>query len=216
MNPNPGTNNMPNTLTRLQQMGQTYAVLNNDHGGRLIILEKGARALDLKAVEDEPSAFWHDLNALHDDKNWNSGGDRTWLSPELDYFQDSSGIYHVPEHLDPGSWKLTQLSQSHAVANMTCDLQHSGSSKKIRIDLDKRYTLVPNPFLMNHSSLFPDCPSVSHVGFEVYTEINLTPLHSVPLTESFASPPGYCNLWIIAKCRLRVRFQLQRTARCVQ
>lgn len=190
---------MPTTLiSQLQQSGHTYADLSHEDGGRLIILEKGARALEMITAEQNNSAFWRDPSALTSDDNWNSGGDRTWVSPELEYFKDSSGNYQIPAHLDPGSWMLTQLSPSQAIARMTCELQHSSSSEEVKLDLEKRYTLLPNPLSMNMSSTLPDCSSISYMGYEVCTEMNLTPVNrNSTLSDSSSSPSGYCNLWSI-------------------
>ncbi|MCD9023797.1 DUF6786 family protein [Cohnella silvisoli] len=191
---------MGNTLqSQLQQSGNSYAVLSNSQGGQLIILEKGARVLELKTAEEaSSSAFWRDPNALHNENNWNSGGDRTWISPELEYFIDDSGSYHIPAQLDPGNWKLTQTTQSLAIANMSCELQHASSSQTIQVNLEKRFTLLPNPFPRNSSALTPDSSSVSYIGYEVRTDMNLTPVssNSKPMDRT-ASPSGFCNLWSI-------------------
>lgn len=190
---------MSNTLvSELQHFDHPYAELSNDNGGRLIILEKGARALELKTAEDDTSAFWHDPLALRTRDNWNVGGDRTWISPELEFYKDGSDCYDIPAQLDPGSWKLTKMSQSHAIARMTCELRHSSLSQIVKLDLEKRYTLLPNPFPMNMSSLFPDYSNITYAGYEVRTDMNLTPIHPIlRLDGKDSSKSGYCNLWSI-------------------
>ncbi|WP_256756861.1 DUF6786 family protein [Cohnella sp. WQ 127256] len=190
---------MPNTLpSQLQQFDHRYATLSNEHGGRLIILEKGARALEMIAAPDKDSAFWRDPSALGTNDKWNLGGDRTWMSPELEYFIDGSGNYHFPAQLDPGSWKLTQTSPSQAIASMSCELQHSSSSKNVELELEKHFTLLSNPFPMNLSTSITDCSNLSYIGYETRTHMTLTPanLNSIHTDSSF-SPSGYCNLWSI-------------------
>lgn len=188
-----------NSLTsQLQQLGHNHATLTSENGGRLVILEKGARALEMIPAEENDSAFWRDPDSLSSENSWNLGGDRTWLGPELEFFIDRSGSYQVPAQLDPGNWKLTKTSSSQAITKMTCDLQHSTSSKKITIELEKRFTLLPNPLSMNMSSLLLDNSSLSYMGYEVRTDMNLTPANPNSTTvDVTTSTSGYCNLWSI-------------------
>jgi len=192
-------NKITNALTlQLQQLGHNHATLTSENGGRLVILEKGARALEMITDEENDSAFWRDPGSLCSEESWNLGGDRTWLSPELEFFIDSSGSYQVPAQLDPGDWKLTKTSTSQAITKMTCDLLHSSSSKKITIELEKRFTLLPNPLSMNSSSLLLDSSSLSYMGYEVRTNMNLTPADQKSKTVDVTSmTEGVCNLWSI-------------------
>ncbi|MCU6711207.1 hypothetical protein M6D81_21160 [Paenibacillus sp. J5C_2022] len=178
--------------------------LSDGQGGRLLVREQGARALALWANEQEDSAFWHADGAAHPDLPWNVGGDRTWISPELDYYTDASGQYDVPAQLDPGNWKLDLSSNSLVAASMDCELLHRTSGRNVLLQLTKQFTLTPNPYAMNSGSAAGMSESVSYIGYEVHTRMHLSPGDSRPAAEC-ESAPGFCNLWSIMQVPPRGR-----------
>lgn len=192
------SNMLQSVLAQLQQQNLPYSVLSNEQSGRLLLLEKGARALFLCAAEGDESAFWLNPNALSSQENWNSGGDRTWISPELDYFIDGSGGYYIPAQLDPGNWKLAPLSSSQASMSMTCELAHASSATTMRLHLEKKYSLLPNPLLRNTSSQLMMNETIQYAGYEVHTAIQIKPTSERAATNSNSSlDAGRINLWSI-------------------
>ncbi|MFD0711818.1 DUF6786 family protein [Paenibacillus sp. GCM10027626] len=185
-------------LDQLPSSGHSHELLANGRGGGLLIREQGARALALWASDEDDSAFWYAGSVPQPDNPWNTGGDRTWISPEEAFFANDSGEYEVPSQLDPGDWKLSRPSPSRVVANMACQLIHHPSRRPIDLELEKRFELAPNPYAMNSSSANPGNPAVFYIGYEVHTRLKLTPGDSSPdPAEVSASLAGYCNLWSI-------------------
>lgn len=190
-----------NAIDEIVQSGRPHALLSDGQGGRLLILEQGARALALTATEEEDSAFWYAGSVPHPDHPWNSGGDRTWVSPEMEFFVNNTGKYAIPGQLDPGGWKLASPSSSLVSASMECELLHRASGRKVFLHLEKQFALTPNPYTRNTpsaSSTSLAIESVSYVGYEVHTRMKLTPADSISdQDDESASAPGFCNLWSI-------------------
>src|SRR5689334_18041084 len=104
----------------LEAIGKPAHTVEMPEGTRVLLLPHGGRVLGLFGPRDAENFYWvnpalrspetaHDFYASSD---WhNSGGDRTWLAPELDLFLprypniDMAG-YFQPRQLDPGSYVL--------------------------------------------------------------------------------------------------------------
>ena len=102
-------------VTTLQAVGKPTEVHKTADGTQLLILPYGGRILGVFAPGSEENFLWTNsaLNssgstrAYYASDDWqNSGGDRTWLAPELDFFFpkfpdiDIVG-YWQPRGLDP-------------------------------------------------------------------------------------------------------------------
>ncbi len=89
-------------------------------GGSLLILPYGGRVLGLFSHSGE-NFFWVNPNltnsatasAFFTAEGWkNSGGDRTWVAPEVEFFvkeiDEPWNTYEVPASLDPGHYTVQQ------------------------------------------------------------------------------------------------------------
>jgi hypothetical protein len=82
------------------------------------------------------SADWH-----------NTGGDRTWLAPEIDFFFPDFpqlDTYWEPRELDPGNFRVTRDDEGFALVN-SFRLRASRSRHSIDLILSKRIAPAPNP-----------------------------------------------------------------------
>ena len=114
-------------------------------GGSLLILPYGGRTLGLYN-QDGHNFFWvnPDLNhaataeTFFTTDGWkNSGGDRTWVAPEVELFisdiDNPAETYQVPSSLDPGNYtvrhgdgQVTLTNQARVVLNRqeeTCEIE---------------------------------------------------------------------------------------------
>ncbi|MDI4646663.1 DUF6786 family protein [Cohnella hashimotonis] len=179
----------------LKQLGEPYVKLTAEDGGTLLVLVRGGRVHDMTVPGGQAgAAFWTNPPALAAG-GWNTGGDRTWVSPEIEYFTDSAGSYAIPPQLDPGQWSLVASTGREAIIRMTCELSRRTSAAPVRLDLEKRYATLPNPLLLNSSLAARDWAGVRYVGYEVHTALELTPVAHGGSPEGDAS--GYCSLWSI-------------------
>ncbi|MBW7882641.1 MAG: hypothetical protein H3C34_08385 [Caldilineaceae bacterium] len=95
-----------------------YRMLRLTSGLQLLVMERGGRILGPFRDEDDTGLFWlnpawastGDLEAFLQSGDWNLGGERLWISPEIQYLvsdrRDFWGTVAVPAAMDPGTWRL--------------------------------------------------------------------------------------------------------------
>ena len=103
----------------LQDLKWRYEVLTDDTLGRVVITERGGRILGIYPHETSENMLW--INPKLADRayvqqhfvqgrEWNLGGERTWLSPEVEYnipnIESIWENYTVQSAIDPGSYSL--------------------------------------------------------------------------------------------------------------
>ena len=93
-------------------------------GGVALVLPYGGRILGLFAPESERNFFWthpaldaaETARDFYKSAQWhNSGGDRTWLAPEVDFFFPNFPNlepYWQPREFDPGNYQVTRSNGS--------------------------------------------------------------------------------------------------------
>ena len=118
-------------IATLKAVGKSTELHQTNDGTRLLILPYGGRILGMFAPGTEENFLWTNsvLNnaetarAYYASDDWqNSGGDRTWLAPEVDFFFpkypniDIAG-YWQPRSLDPGNYELTKNGRAVTLTN---------------------------------------------------------------------------------------------------
>src|SRR5258707_13738349 len=109
------------TLVRtLGDVGKPTETWISPDGTRILVLPYGGRVLGLFPPGDEENLFWthtalNDAEAarrFYQGEQWhNSGGERTWLAPEVDFFfpdYPHLGRYWQQRALDPGSYEVSR------------------------------------------------------------------------------------------------------------
>lgn len=102
--------NLEALLKTLDQSKLNYKVLSTISGGSVAILERGARVIGAFVNESTNNFLWTNPNMQQLSlEEWNIGGDRIWLSPEVEF--------HIPDHsrfdsfevqrsMDPGNYEF--------------------------------------------------------------------------------------------------------------
>jgi hypothetical protein len=167
--------NMAETLTRSGKAAETW---RSPDGSTAVVLQHGGRILALFTPDTERNFFWTNpalesstsVGAFYQSNAWhNSGGDRTWLSPEIDFFfpqYPDSGTYVQPQSLDPGNYVLTRDRAGFALTNRF-SLVVSRTRTTIDLELSKRLLPSKNP-LRNHAAL----RSVGYAGYTLKTKLS--------------------------------------------
>lgn len=84
---------MQTLVNVLKQAGKPARIYKSPDGTRLLVLPHGGRVLGLFAPNSEENFYWtnpalaapESARAFYASASWhNSGGDRTWLAPEVD------------------------------------------------------------------------------------------------------------------------------------
>lgn len=168
----------------LKNAGKDVSIHKGADGSEILILPHGGRILGLYAPENTENFLWTN-KALDDEKTatefyhsdeWcNSGGDRTWLSPEIDFFipkfPDLSE-YYQPRSLDPGNYTFKCLRNSVLLENQLTliPLRHK---KQIELNITKEITDAPNP--LRYEKYFAElAKKMEYAGYTLKTTLKFT------------------------------------------
>ena len=192
------------TLARvLQSIGQPLGFLSFPDGSRLLLLPHGARVLGLYAADDEQNFFWthpelaaaKTARTFFRSEGWhNSGGDRSWIAPEIELFfpeLPKLDVYRVPPQLDPGRYQAA--SPGASAYSCFCTLGASRTGESIRLQIRKGWTAALNP--LRRDSTWNRLKNVQYAGYTQKTTLRLMS-HTAPLTVSVGIwnllqlPPG--------------------------
>jgi len=145
-------------IATLKAVGKTTEVFQTEDGTRLLLLPYGGRILGVFAPGSEENFLWtnsvlnrvESARAYYASDDWqNSGGDRTWLAPELDFFFpkfpniDIAG-YWQPRNLDPGNYQLIKTGSGLKLTNRL-KVDAFRSKKRIELEITKSVAPAPNP-----------------------------------------------------------------------
>ena len=104
----------------LKRVGKSTEIYETPGGTRVLLLAYGARILGLFARGSDKNFYWthpelekvESARGLYESDNWhNSGGDRTWLAPEVDiFFPDypNTRMHRPPRQLDAADYTVTR------------------------------------------------------------------------------------------------------------
>jgi len=177
----------------LKAVGKPTELWESVDGTQVLVLPYGGRVLGLFAPGDEDNFFWthsalneiDSARSFYEGAQWhNSGGERTWLAPEVDLFfpeYPNLNRYWQQRELDPGnyraSWKDGSLSWKNGAM-----LTLSRTKQKVAVEITK--TLVPalNPLRHEQRNEWAD---VRFAGYTLRTSLQL----------EGADRPPYIGLW---------------------
>ena len=185
----------------LREAGHKLIQLMDTSQSSLLVLPYGARVLGL-FPGDRANLLWVNPS-LGDTKaaieffrspGWrNTGGDRTWISPERDLhvrdLENPWNSYEVTHSIDPGKYTVTSNDHEVRLATEGSVRQHR-VGRECAIHLEKSIRLVPNP--LRYEPGAEDLrKQVFYAGFEQTTshfKTSYSPLKSRPLTRPVALP----------------------------
>lgn len=172
---------MSKLVDTLAQVGKATRVVTNPDGTRVLLLPYGGRVLGLFAPENESNFYWTNpaldsveaARAFYASDAWqNSGGDRTWLAPEVDIFlpkYPDTKTYWQPRELDPGKYELAEGENGPQLTN-DLSLRFSRSGKDVALRISKSFGPAPNP-LRNEKALA--AAGLAYAGYTQFTTLEL-------------------------------------------
>jgi uncharacterized protein DUF6786 len=170
-------------IATLKSAGKSTELHQTDDGTQVLILPYGGRILGVYAPGSEENFLWTNsaLNsvetarAYYASDDWqNSGGDRTWLAPELDFFFpkfpniDIAG-YWQPRSLDPGNYELIKTSHGIKLSNRL-NIDAFRSKKRVALEITKSVAAAPNP-LRYDAAIRTD--AVEYAGHTLLTSLKM-------------------------------------------
>lgn len=169
-------------MKTLNGVGKSTEMYVTPDGSRVLLLHYGARVLGLFPPAGGENFLWthpslasvESAGTFYQTAQWhNSGGDRTWVSPEIDVFFPKfpdTRTYRQPPQLDPGSYKIERLGGDFRLVNRFA-LTLSRSREKVELVISKSWSPALNP--LRHE----DAPYVSadleYAGYTQRTSMQL-------------------------------------------
>lgn len=107
-------------IKRLEENGIPFVEVPLQNGVTILISQLGGRTYGPFLGPESESLFWlpsvftdkRDF-ASHVETEWNLGGERFWIGPEIQYMvkdrKDYFGTISVPRAIDPGNWHLEDV-----------------------------------------------------------------------------------------------------------
>ncbi|MGO9310730.1 MAG: DUF6786 family protein [Spirochaetia bacterium] len=146
----------PPLTAALEAAGKRTEVLTGRDGSRILVLPHGGRVLGVFPPGSDANFLWSNpalggresARALFASPDWcNTGGDRTWLGPEADFFlprYPETTEYLQPRQLDPGNYTCERAGNSLVLENRLT-LRSSRTGEEIRVVIGKTIEPVANP-----------------------------------------------------------------------
>jgi hypothetical protein len=165
----------------LRRLQKPVRVQRMPDGTRLLVLPHGGRVLGLFAPRSDENFYWThpalksaaEARAFYAREAWhNSGGDRTWLAPEVDVFlPDFPKLdrYEQPRALDPGRYRVIERKPAFELENRLT-LRLSRSKSEVGVKISKSFRPAPNP--LRHERGI-DLRSVEYAGYTQQVSLEL-------------------------------------------
>ncbi len=145
-------------IESLEKNRLSYATLTLQNNVNLIITQRGGRILGPFLSPNAESIFWVNqafatpaaLDEFLSSSDWNLGGERIWIAPEIQYLvrdrSDFWGTVRVPEQMDPGQYDLDQPkpNQWRLSQEITLEAFNIASGQK-ELRLEKVINQVEDP-----------------------------------------------------------------------
>ncbi|MGA3107341.1 MAG: DUF6786 family protein [Terriglobales bacterium] len=170
-------------LATLKAVGKPAELHQTEDGTRILVLPYGGRILGVFAPGSEENFLWTNsaldnpetARAYYASDDWqNSGGDRTWLAPEVDFFFpkfpniDIAG-YWQPRSLDPGNYELTKTTHGVRLTNRLT-IEGFRSRKRVQLEITKSIAAAANP-LRHETSI--QTAAVEYAGHTLVTSLKI-------------------------------------------
>jgi hypothetical protein len=172
---------MKSLINVLKTVGQPTRVYQSPDGTRVLVLPYGGRVLGLFSAKSEQNFYWTHpalesaaaARPFYAGDQWhNSGGDRTWLAPEVDlFFPNFPKLdgYFQQRSLDPGHYQVVEADGGFELVNrLTVTLSRLGKAATLRIT--KSFGPAPNPLRCERG---PDLPDLEYAGYTQHTCLEL-------------------------------------------
>lgn len=142
----------------LDANGETYRILGLQNDIKLVITQRGGRIFGPFLSDDSPGLTWmnpalaeaESFASFVRDGQWNMGGERVWIAPEIQYNirdrADFWGSHHVPTELDPANYMLASKADNRVTLNGAMTLQaYNLSNGTAHLQIERQIRLTLNP-----------------------------------------------------------------------
>ncbi|MBS1850099.1 MAG: hypothetical protein JST79_04255 [Acidobacteria bacterium] len=182
-------------IDTLKAAGKETIAWQAEDGSTVLVLPYGGRILGLFAPGDEENFLWTHAalgsvataKEFYGGEQWhNSGGDRTWLAPEVDFFFPefpSLNRYFQQRELDPGRYEAKPGSLPLLVNRAALTL--SRSQQKVELEISKAISPAVNPLRYDDQA---NSSGLKFAGYTLRTTLQVLTKLATP------APIGLWNL----------------------
>ena len=171
-------------LTRsLTRAGKRTEVFQTPDGTRLALLPYGARVLGLYPAGSDENFYWSNpalertntARALFAGSGWhNTGGERTWLAPELDiFFRDHPKMeaYWQPRQLDMANYRVSHVDGGVSMSRLM-NIHLGRADRDVKLKLSRWFGPAANP-LRHERDLGRLLNRVQYAGYTQRTTVEI-------------------------------------------
>lgn len=158
-------------ITLLETVQAPYHIIALADDATLIVTQRGARVIGIFPSAASENLLWTNPAAFASPSNWqtftgagnwNLGGERIWIAPEIQYnVQDRAdfwGTLRVPPTIDPAEYALvTAENSAHLSAQMTLNAYNLAHGRQT-LSIQRRIAPAMNPL--------PPMPDVHYCGYQ--------------------------------------------------
>jgi hypothetical protein len=168
-------------IETLKAIGKTPERWQSSDGSSALVLPYGGRILGLFAPGDDENFLWTHASLgnadaareFYEGMQWhNSGGDRTWLAPEVDFFFPefpNLAKYWQQRNLDPGHYEVSKTGSGFVLVNCVT-LSLSRPKQTVELEITKSLAPASNPLRYeNHS----EATGVKYAGYTLRTTLQI-------------------------------------------
>jgi hypothetical protein len=169
-------------LGALHGAGKNPMELAGPDGRTVMVLPYGGRVLGLFAAGSDSNFLWTNpalcagpsASALFSSDGWhNTGGDRTWLAPELDFFfphYPDTSRYVQPRQLDAGDYRVA-AGEIEIRLELDLALNSRRSGAELLLQIAKSVCLAENPLCASGVADF--AANLEFAGYRLYTSLEI-------------------------------------------
>jgi len=184
---------MDNDLIRiLKAAGKRTEVVHLENGSEVLLLPHGGRVLGLFAAGEKENFYWTNPvlkdagtagKFLESDEWQNTGGDRTWLAPEIDFFfpkYPDLTVYHQPRQFDARPYDIVEIEGTPGL-RIEFEIKHAKREEPIRLRLSKSIENAANP--LRYEGIWNDMAGATFTGYGLRTTLEFCsiPAPGVPV-----------------------------------
>jgi hypothetical protein len=175
---------MQSILQTFDYCGMKYEIISIGEGWNIVVTEHGGHVFGPFSEEYPEGLFWipesvyepESYRKLIDGRIWNTGGDRVWIAPEIQF--NITDRWHfretlaTPKTIDPGAFSMSRRGEA-VTLRQSLDLNsYNTVTGTVHVDFGRLVQKACNPLRK-----LPDCAElmreVSYCGFEQVLDLKV-------------------------------------------
>jgi hypothetical protein len=168
----------------LNDAGKATETVAFPNGSQVAMLPYGGRIVGLFAKDDPRNFYWTNpvlknsetAKTYFGSDEWqNTGGDRTWLAPEIDFFfpkYPDLAVYHQPRQLDTLDYRVGKAADGTVKMTLEFEIDHFRHKAPIQLRLTKAVEAVDNP--LRHEAIWKELSGVTFASYGLRSTLEFT------------------------------------------